>query len=118
MTNPTRHEVKPHGTITTMANSDKHFPHPDPVGGIELAERLHIRPETVHRWWQRSLLPEPDYPSVNGVRAWEWATILRWAGETGRIRPEDPLSTDFAILTGERPAKYDTRGPARMPLPV
>lgn len=58
---------------------------PDPVGVVEIAERLGVKDRSVHMWKRRDRLPPLDYPSVNGTGAWEWRTILWWAGETGRL---------------------------------
>ena len=61
---------------------------PDPVGVIEIAQRLGVLDRSVHQMIQRGRLPEPDYESVNGSRAWNWRTILWWAGETRRLNRE------------------------------
>lgn len=58
----------------------------DPVGKLELAERLGVAARSVHMMFHRGSLPEPDWEQINGYRAWNWATILWWAGETGRLR--------------------------------
>lgn len=58
---------------------------PDPVGVIEIADRLGVKDRSVHTWKRRDRLPVPDYPSINGGHAWEWSTILWWAGETDRL---------------------------------
>jgi len=44
----------------------------------------------MHKWQEpaRNIMPDPDYPAVNGAKAWEWVTILKWAGATGHIRSE------------------------------
>lgn len=55
-----------------------------PVGAVEIAERLAVKPETVHQWAYRGLLPEPRW-TVSGRPAWNWPTIERWARETGRL---------------------------------
>lgn len=44
-------------------------------------------PRTASAWQQRKLLPEPDYPSVNGSSAWRRMTIVRWAASTDRLPP-------------------------------
>ncbi|WP_116996368.1 hypothetical protein [Desertimonas flava] len=59
----------------------------DPVGAIEIAHRLDVTPKTVQTWRFRRALPPADY-QVNGADAWDWMTILRWAGQTGRLRTE------------------------------
>ena len=58
----------------------------EPVGVAEIAERLGVKDRSVHMWKRRERLPPPDYDSVNGCSAWEWTTILWWAGETDRLR--------------------------------
>ncbi len=60
----------------------------DPVGVIEIAQRLGVLDRSVHKMIQRGRLPTPDYDSVNGSRAWNWRTILWWAGETRRLNRE------------------------------
>ena len=60
----------------------------DPVGVAEIAERLDVRDRSVHKMIQRGRLPTPDYPTVNGSRAWNWRKILWWAGETRRLNAE------------------------------
>lgn len=88
--------VAPSHTLVRMA---------DPVGVIEIAQRLDVQDRTVHMWLYRGLLPPAEYDSINGSRAWEWTTILRWAGDTGRI-PEvrQDLSDTFTIRFGHAPA--------------
>lgn len=61
----------------------------DPVGVIEIAHRLGVLDRSVHKMIQRGRLPAPDYASVNGSRAWNWRTILWWAGETRRLNREE-----------------------------
>lgn len=58
----------------------------DPVGVLEMADRLHMKDRSIHMVRRRGQLPRPDYETVNGSRAWEWSTILWWAGETDRLR--------------------------------
>lgn len=55
-----------------------------PIGVIEIADRLDVKTGTVHQWLFRQLLPPADFPTVNGRRAWRWATIREWAEATGR----------------------------------
>lgn len=55
------------------------------LGVTELPEFLGVERTTVHVWGYRKTLPNPDYPSVNGVRAWRRLTIVRWAAQTGRL---------------------------------
>lgn len=84
----------------------------DPVGVIEIAKRLGVKDRSVHMWRYRTErgemgvglgLPVPDHRSVNGHGAWEWRTILAWAGRTGRLRDPD-LAAEYRKLTGEDPA--------------
>jgi predicted site-specific integrase-resolvase len=56
----------------------------EPVGAVEIAERLGVEPGTVHRWVQRGLLPEPRW-RVSGNPAWEWQDVRRWAIKTARL---------------------------------
>jgi hypothetical protein len=60
-----------------------------PVGAAEVAERLGVKPQTVHTWRQRRLMPEPRW-TVSGQPAWDWAEIEAWARRTGRLRETDP----------------------------
>jgi hypothetical protein len=62
-----------------------------PVGAAEVAERLRVKPQTVHTWRQRRLMPEPRW-TVSGQPAWDWAEIEAWARQTGRLRETDPYS--------------------------
>lgn len=74
----------------------------DPVGIIEIAERLDYPVRTVHQWNFREVLPPPDYDSVNGGQAWHWRTILRWAGESGRLDRRPALVAEFDALPKPR----------------
>jgi hypothetical protein len=60
-----------------------------PVGAAEIAERLHVRAQTVHTWRQRKLMPAPRW-TVSGQPAWDWTEIEDWARRTGRLRASDP----------------------------
>jgi hypothetical protein len=53
------------------------------VGIAEIADRLGVERDTVHKWRYRRLLPAPDYRLAVGP-VWEWDTIDRWAKATGR----------------------------------
>lgn len=66
------------------------------VGLQEIAVLLGVEKRTPHAWAFRGLLPDPDFASINGSRAWKRATILRWAAQSGRL-PES--------LADEVPAK-------------
>lgn len=61
---------------------------PTPVGAAEIAARLGVRPQTVHTWRQRKLMPAPRW-TVSGQPAWDWAAIETWARRTGRLRAPD-----------------------------
>jgi len=58
------------------------------LGFPEMAELLGVSKTTPYLWWHRGLLPDPDYLSVNGNRAWDRETIVQWAALTGRLPPE------------------------------
>lgn len=77
--------------------------HADPVGVLEIAQRLGVRDRTVHMWLYRGIVPDPDYSSVNGSRAWEWATVLEWAGRTGHVYDEVAKS-EYASKHGKEVA--------------
>jgi uncharacterized protein YjcR len=55
-----------------------------PVGAAEVAERLHVKPQTVHAWRHRKLMPNPRW-TVSGQPAWDWIEIEAWARQTGRL---------------------------------
>jgi predicted DNA-binding transcriptional regulator AlpA len=56
----------------------------EPVGLIEIAERLGVKRATVDMWKLRGLLPPAKW-TVGGRPAWDWADIMAWAKETGRL---------------------------------
>ena len=58
----------------------------EPVGGMEIADRLGVQRRTVAVWKQRRLLP-PGRWTVSGEDAWDWDTIREWAERTGRLSP-------------------------------
>ena len=78
-----------------------------PVGMVEIAQRLGVQRATVDRWGQRGLLPDPDW-TVGGRPAWNWATIVRWAVDTGRMVTVVELATAFGLsaFDGERAARF------------
>ncbi len=61
---------------------------PTRVGAAEIAVRLRVRPQTVHTWRHRKLMPEPRW-IVSGQPAWDWPEIEAWARRTGRLREGD-----------------------------
>lgn len=61
---------------------------PLPVGAAEIAARLGVRPQTVHTWRHRQLMPKPRW-TVSGQPAWDWPEIEEWARRTGRRREND-----------------------------
>lgn len=63
-------------------------PEPIPVGAAEIAARLRVKPQTVHTWRHRELMPEPRW-LVSGQPAWNWSEIEAWARRTGRLREGD-----------------------------
>ena len=69
-----------------------------PVGAAEIAVRLAVRPQTVHAWRQRRLLPEPRW-TVSGQPAWDWPDIEAWARRTGRL-PERDVHAALLELEG------------------
>ncbi len=56
----------------------------DPVGLVEIAQRLGVKRQTAKDWKQRGLLPPPPW-TVSGSPAWDWSQIEKWARETGRL---------------------------------
>jgi hypothetical protein len=56
----------------------------DPVGIVEIAERLKVRRKTVDVWLYRKLLPAPQW-TVGGRPAWNWSDVETWARSTGRV---------------------------------
>lgn len=69
-----------------------------PVGAAEIAERLHVRPQTVHTWRHRGVMPAPRW-TVSGQPAWDWADIEEWARRTGRLGERD-IHADVLALEG------------------
>lgn len=65
-------------------------PRMDPVGTVEIAARLGVKRETVDKWRTRDLLPAPRW-TVGGRPAWDWVDVERWARDTGRLTPHEPL---------------------------
>jgi predicted site-specific integrase-resolvase len=57
----------------------------DPVGLVEIAERLGVKRQTANMWRFRGLLPDPPWV-VSGQPCWAWETIEAWARETERLK--------------------------------
>lgn len=57
------------------------------LGVSELPVFLGVERTTAHVWGYRKQLPEADFDSINGFRAWKRNTVLRWAAETNRLPP-------------------------------
>lgn len=99
-------------TMTGMMTSNA-----DPVGVLEIAKRLGVRDRTVHMWLYRQIVPAPDYESVNGCRAWEWETVLKWAGETGHVYAPE-AKEEFAERFGKEPVVGKPGPKAKKQVPV
>lgn len=54
------------------------------VSSHEIADRLGVKPQTVHMWQWRGLLPAPDW-SLRIGPVWRWERIEEWAEATGRL---------------------------------
>jgi predicted DNA-binding transcriptional regulator AlpA len=51
----------------------------DPVGAVEIAERLGVKRGTVDMWRIRSIgFPDPRW-TVGGRPAWNWDDVEAWA---------------------------------------
>lgn len=70
----------------------------DVVGLQEIAALLDVDDRTPHAWLYRKRLPVPDFPSVNGLRAWKRKTIVKWAAETGRLPADGTLADEASKL--------------------
>lgn len=55
-----------------------------PVGAVEIAERLGVDRRTVDQWRQRGLFIDPK-GEVGGRPAWDWPDVEAWARATGRL---------------------------------
>lgn len=82
----------------------------DPVGAMEIGERLGIDSRSVHVANRRGSMPEPSGNQVNGFDAWEWRTILWWAGETKRLRTPELVAQFEAMFEETPPAAKGTVG--------
>lgn len=78
-------------------------PRADPVGLQEIIKRLGVSPSTPRQWRYRGKFPEPDYEAINGLQAWEWETVLRWAGATGKLHEGTDLYHEFVERFGSKP---------------
>jgi hypothetical protein len=58
----------------------------EPVGSIEIARFLGVRPDTIVQWRRRPQLdfPEPRW-TVSGRPAWAWKDISDWSVRSGRM---------------------------------
>jgi len=72
------------------------------LGLVEIAQLLGVEKRTPHAWFYRDLMPDPDYPCVNGGRAWDRTAIIKWAATTGRLPPE--LAEEAYLLVGQNMA--------------
>lgn len=51
---------------------------PDLVGVTEIAERAHVKPDTVHKWRARhSAFPKPVAELAAGS-FWDWKDVAKW----------------------------------------
>jgi predicted DNA-binding transcriptional regulator AlpA len=56
----------------------------EPVGVLEISERLGVATDTVNKWRDRHAdFPKPPW-EVSGYLAWNWSDVLAWAKATGR----------------------------------
>jgi predicted DNA-binding transcriptional regulator AlpA len=54
------------------------FPAADPVGAVEIANRLGVQRNTVDQWRQRRIgFPAPTW-IIGGRPAWDWPQIEQW----------------------------------------
>lgn len=86
----------------------------DPLLGVrEVADFLDVKPRTVNQWVFRRLLPEPDV-ALHATSLWKRSTILRWAGDTGRLS-RSVLRVEYEIRWKVEPVPYRRGG--RIPEP-
>jgi hypothetical protein len=62
----------------------------DPVGVLEIAERIGVQRQTVAVWRRR----HPSFPEarwlISGLPAWDWTDIEPWLKATDRLgKPEE-----------------------------
>lgn len=72
------------GDLVDSSNVVDMTPKPEPVGIVEIAQRLDVKRRTVDQWGQRDLLPAPRW-TVGGRPCWDWADVEAWARKTGRL---------------------------------
>lgn len=80
----------------------------EPVGVPEIVTRLGVERDTGYKWKSRGVLPPPDYGEVNGLPAWKWTTILRWAGDSGRLKT-DALRAEYRTKFKRDPRDREVR---------
>ena len=56
----------------------------DPVGVMEIAERLGVSRQLVAQWHKRGRLPPPAVELGMGP-LWSWPDVEQWARETHRL---------------------------------
>lgn len=56
----------------------------EPVGLLEIADRLNVKRQTARVWHFRGVLPASRW-TVSGLPAWDWRDIEAWALATGRL---------------------------------
>lgn len=86
------------------------------LGTHEVAEFLGVKPRTVSQWRSRRRLPEPDLV-LNATNLWRRSTILRWAGDTGRLS-STALRAEYERLWKVAAVPYRKGGPIPDPRPV
>lgn len=79
----------------------------------EVADLLGVKPRTVAQWVFRRRLPEPD-AAVHAKSLWKRSTILRWAGDTGRLA-SPALRAEYAQRWQVEPVRHRKGG--RIPEP-
>lgn len=83
------------------------------LGVSEVADFLQVKPRTVNQWGFRRLLPDPDV-MLHATSLWKRGTILRWAGDTGRLS-SPALRAEYEMRWAVRPIPYRRGG--RIPEP-
>jgi hypothetical protein len=70
-------------TVTLMVSEEQLR---EPVGSIEIAAFLGVKPDTIVQWRRRPQLgfPEPRW-TVSGRPAWAWRDISDWSIRSGRM---------------------------------